>query len=295
MRIELKGTFTAIVTPFGPGGGAVDFESLKALLEFQLGAGVQGIVACGSTGEAATLSPSEYLEVVRYTVKHLQGRAPCIAGVSSSSTARACEIAPELKQIGVDALLVSGPPYNKPPQAGLLEHFRSIHKSCGLPIIAYNIPSRTGVNILPETIGVLAAEGTVCAVKEASGSMDQMLDLLRTLEGKTPVLSGEDSLVAPLMSCGGSGVISASANVAPAQFKEMTDAALSGNVVAAGHVQISLLPLIRALFCEPNPIPAKTALALLGVIRSPAVRLPLVDARAETVQRLTQLLEGYSR
>jgi 4-hydroxy-tetrahydrodipicolinate synthase len=290
-QYTFSGTWPAIVTPFTADAAAVDYQSLGSLLEFQHANGVEGIVVCGSTGEAATLEPEEYREVIAWVVQWCRGKLPVVAGIGASSTARAVASAQELNAAGLDGLLVVTPPYNKPPQAGLIEHFRAVKRATALPMIAYNVPGRTGINMQPATVGVLAREGTIAALKDASGSIEQLLETLRECEGRLSVLAGEDSLVYPTMSCGGSGTISASANVAPKEFVGITGRYLAGDTAGAAQQQLELLPLVRALFMETNPIPVKTALALKGVIASAAVRLPLVAASEATQARLAELLK----
>ncbi|RIL11037.1 MAG: 4-hydroxy-tetrahydrodipicolinate synthase [Proteobacteria bacterium] len=288
---DLRGTFSAIVTPFSADGLALDLKSLEKLLEFQLEAGVDGIVACGSTGEAATLSDVEYEQVLKHTAKIVAKRAPVIAGVNSSSTARACEIARAAAAAGMDAVLLVAPPYNKPPQSGIYEHFVRVREACGVPIVAYNIPGRCAVNITPQTIAKLGRDGIVIGVKESAGSMDQILELLLETNGKISILSGEDTLVNALIASGGHGVISAVANIIPQSFKQITRAALAGDFAAAGRTQLEILPIIKCMFSETNPIPVKTALAFRGIIAHSAVRLPLVPAQVETVEKIKKILE----
>lgn len=287
---QLKGTFTALATPFTREAAQVDYASLRRLVEWQLAAGVDGLVACGSTGEAATLSEEEYLEVVARVQEWAGARVPCLAGISLSSTSRAAELAQELEDTHVAGLLVAAPPYNKPPAEGLIGHFRLMHEKSRLPIVAYNIPGRTGVSIAPQVIQRLTEEGVIVGLKEASGSLDQALDILRACGRALALLSGEDSLVLPLMVCGARGVISASANVAPKEFTALTSAALSADWEKARELQLKLVELVRCLFMETNPIVVKAALALQGVIASDAVRLPLVGAQAQTREKLRAVL-----
>lgn len=305
----INGCYTALVTPLsaqsGSDYGTVDFDSLDNLLAYQLRAGVRGVVVCGSTGEAATLKDDEYAAVVRHVRERVRDTIPCIAGIGTSSTERACDIARLLKEIGVDGILLSAPPYNKPPQAGIVRHVERVKSSADLPIIAYNIPGRSAVNILPRTVAEMWQRGLIVAVKEASGSVDQAMDLFHEVASSKrenergassaqrdlSILSGEDSLVAALMACGGSGVISAVANVAPRRFQRLTDYALAGDYEKARNVQIGLLPLIRACFLETNPIAVKYALWRRGIIAQPFVRLPLVALQESTIERLERVLE----
>jgi len=289
-RTDLFGSFPALVTPFTADATRIDFDSFANLLEVQKKAGVTGYVVCGSTGESATLSPDEYRRAIEFVVQFSNDEKPVIAGIGTSSTAVAVELAAMHRELGVHATLVVTPPYNKPPQRGVIEHFRAIKQSSGLPLIAYNIPGRAALNVTPQTIHALAKEGLIIGVKESSGSMDQVLDLLALVEDSIAVLSGEDSLVHAMMASGGHGVISASQNAAPKQFAELCEANLRGDFATGKRIQASLLPLIRALFTETNPIPVKVALKLQGVIASDAVRLPLVPAEAATVEKVQKAL-----
>jgi 4-hydroxy-tetrahydrodipicolinate synthase len=287
---DLHGTYTALVTPFDDTGKRIDEGSLRKLIEFQLKAGVNGLVACGSTGEAACLTLREFEQMVALTREYAGGGVPVVAGLSISSTDRAVEAALVAKKAGADGFLVSAPPYNKPSQEGIYQHCKAIADATSLPIIAYNIPGRSCVAIQTATIVRMAQDGFAIGVKDATGSMDSMLDLLTTVPRGFRVLSGEDSLVWPLMSCGGAGTICACANVAPERFASMTSAARNGDYETARRLQLELLPLIRALFLETNPVPAKAALWLKGIIASPAVRLPLIRASQPTIDKLKEVL-----
>lgn len=293
--MKFEGTYTAVVTPFTSDGSKIDFKSFGNLIEFQIEAGVQGIVVCGSTGEAQTLGDSEYKDVVLFAKEAIKKRVPLISGIGASATEKAVGIASFLKESSVDGVLVVAPPYNKPPQRGIEAHFRAVHDAAKLPLIAYNIPGRASVNILPETLRKLADSGTIVSVKESSGSMDQVVDLLSMVRDRVSVLSGEDSLVLPMMVCGGRGVISAVANVIPKSFVKITSSALKGDWEMAKDAQFEALPWIRAMFAETNPIPVKTALAKMKVIDYPTLRLPLVAAASETSARIDSLLKGDAR
>lgn len=287
---ELFGTLTALVTPFDDAGEKIDEVSLARLIDYQLDAKVNGLVVCGSTGEALCLSLSEYEYAIRFTSQRAGRRVPIVAGLSQSSTDRAIEAGRIAKSAGADALLIAAPPYNKPSQDGIFLHMRAVARATGLPIIAYNIPGRSAVGIAPATVARMAAEGFVIGAKDSTGSLDAVLDLLASAPTGLRVLSGEDSLVWPIMACGGVGTISASANVAPDRFVALTDAARRGDLESARRLQIELLPLIRALFLESNPVPAKAALKLKGVIASASVRPPLLRANVNTVERLQEVL-----
>lgn len=289
-QLALQGTFTALVTPFAEDGSAVDLESWKSLIDFQLSAGINGLVVCGSTGEAATIRDDEYSAVVRSAVAHVRGRVPVIAGIGGSSTARAVEVAKVLEDTAIDGILLVAPPYNKPPQEGIVAHFLAVKAATSRPIVAYNVPGRTSVNILPETIARLTNEGVIAGLKDATGSIAQLLDTVALVGRRISIVSGEDGLIQPLMACGGTGVISVISNVWPKETLAITDAARAGRWEDALQAQIRALPLVRAMFCETNPIPVKTALALKGVIRHATVRLPLVQAQSATVERIKALL-----
>ena len=288
----IRGTYTAIVTPFSSDGSAVDEDSLANLIDFQVAAGVSGLIACGSCGEAATLSMEEYIAVARFVKARLKGRIPCIVGLNSSSTARAVEMAKAVSEVQADGLLVVAPPYNKPPQEGLYRHFLSVRNAASLPIIAYNIPGRTSINIHPSTIVRLAKQGVIAGLKESSGSLDQVVDILSQSGDSLAVLSGEDSLACSIMACGGKGLVSTTANLTPDPFVELTAAALRGDFETARRVQLSMIPLIRAIFLETNPIPLKSALFVKHIIKTPAVRLPLVTAQPETVDKIQSVLQS---
>lgn len=281
-----SGVFPALVTPFTPSGDGVDYDSLGHLLQLQLGAKVHGVVVCGSTGEAATLTDDEYFSVISYVRKVTTGIVPCIAGISVSSTAKAVQLAKFAATTKCDGILVASPPYNKPTQPGLIEHFRAIYQTSRLPIIAYNIPGRSGVSILPPTLSTLASEGTIVGVKESSGSFDTVIDVLRCVPHTCGVLSGEDSFTLATLVHGGSGVISASANVFPDEFVSLYTAFQQKDFEQACNLQMGMMARIRANFVESNPAPVKEILASNGVIRSAAVRLPLVPLQPESLSIL---------
>jgi len=286
----LKGTYPAIVTPFSKDASAVDLDSLGNLIEYQIGARVDGIVVCGSTGEAQTLNDDEYQKVVSFTKQAVKGRVPIIAGIGTNDTRRGVAFAKLLQEIGVDGILVVAPPYNKPPQRGIISHFREIKSATSLPLIAYNVPGRTGVNILPATMATMVKEGIICGIKEASGAMDQVLDLLALVRDTSSVMSGEDSLVHSMMASGGRGVISASANIIPEIFVEITTAALNGEWERARDAQFKALPWVRLMFAETNPIPVKTAVALKGIIKNATLRQPLCAAEESTIEKIRSML-----
>jgi len=285
-KFNLSGIYTALVTPFSSDSSRVDFESLQRLIDFQIEAGVQGVVVCGSTGEAATLTDDEYIAVVRCVRERTEGKLPCVAGISVSATARGVELARTIEELGCDGVLVATPPYNKPSQAGLLEHFRALHRATSLPIIAYNIPGRSGVAITPSTLGALSREGLVVGIKESSGSVDALADTMIAIKPECQVVSGDDSLTLAALAYGGVGAISASANVLPHESVALWHAWVAGKPAEAKRIQLEMLPKIRALFVESNPVPVKTALALQGIISSPTTRLPLVALAPSSLERV---------
>jgi len=278
--MKLSGSITALVTPFK--GRAIDEEALRRLVRFQLKNGTSGLVPCGSTGEAATLHANEYRRAIEVVVGEADGRFPVIAGVGSNDTEKAVVLAKAARDAGADALLVLVPYYNKPTQEGMFRHFGAVAKAVPLPTVAYNIPGRTGVNMAPATLArIAAAYPNVFAVKEASGSLEQVSEtLLATPKGFT-VLSGDDSLTVPMMALGAKGVISVLSNVLPKESAKMVAAALAGDFKAAAAWHLRLLPPMRALFVETNPIPVKAAAAMMG-FGSAEPRLPLTPATAAT-------------
>lgn len=281
----LHGCGTAIVTPFTV-SGAIDEAALRALVEWQVVAGVQMVVPCGSTGEAATLTPAEHRRVVEITVEQVNGRIPVVAGAGSNDTQRAIAMSREMRAIGATHLLQVTPMYNKPPQRALIAHFRAIADACDLPIVLYNVPGRTAVNMEAATTLTLAQDPRFVAVKEASGSLSQMTTIIRERPSGFAVLSGDDSFTLALMAHGGEGVISVVANVAPARMAALCDAMRRQELPLARQLDAALAPLVEACFVESNPIPAKAMLAMMGrvqdVVRAPLV--PLADALRASVR-----------
>ncbi|MBI2362945.1 MAG: 4-hydroxy-tetrahydrodipicolinate synthase [Elusimicrobia bacterium] len=278
--MKLSGSITALVTPFL--NGSIDEAAFLRLVAFQLKSGTAGLVPCGSTGEAATLSPEEFRRVVELAVTGSRGRVPVIAGVGSNDTAKAVHLARDARDAGADALLVLVPYYNKPTQEGMFRHFEAVAKATPLPIVAYNIPGRTGVNLAPATLARIAHNiPSVVAVKEAAGSLDQVSEVLTLAPKGFTVLSGDDSLTVPMMAVGAKGVVSVLSNVLPKEVAQMTAAALRGDFKRAAALHLALFPLVKALFVETNPIPVKAAAAMLG-FGSDAPRLPLTPATAAT-------------
>jgi 4-hydroxy-tetrahydrodipicolinate synthase len=268
-----KGSITAIVTPFR--GGRVDEAAFKDLIEFQIANGTAGIVPCGTTGESATLSYEEHHRVIELAIESAAGRMPVIAGTGSNSTSETIELTRHAEKAGADAALLITPYYNKPTQQGLYEHYRTVAGETGLPIILYNVPGRTGVNMLPETVARLSEIKNIVGIKEATGDLKQVSDVLEYSRKGFVVLSGDDFTTLPLLAIGGHGVISVTSNVVPKMVSEMIKAFEEGRLEEAKRLHYKLQPLHRAMFVETNPIPVKTALAMLGMIDG-EMRLPLV-------------------
>ena len=267
-----SGAIVAIVTPFKK--GKVDEKSLRELIEFQIKNGTDGIVPCGTTGESSTLSHEEHDRVIEITIDAARKRVPVIAGTGSNSTEEALRLTRHAHEAGADGALLVCPYYNRPTQEGLYQHFKTIAESVPIPIIPYNIPSRTGVNLLPETVARLAKISNIVGIKEASGSLKQMQDVISLCGDKFDVLSGDDFFTFPLLAIGGRGVVSVVSNIAPADMAAMVDAFAGGDVKKAQQLHHKLVPLIDALFIETNPVPVKAALSMMGKIAYD-VRLPM--------------------
>ena len=284
-----RGTATALITPFTE-DDKVDVKALCEIVERQIASGVDALVALGTTGEPATLSEEEKKQVVEVCIKQTRGRGPVIVGAGSNSTRHAIETCRMAQNLGADGLLVVTPYYNKCTQEGLVEHYCAIADSTSLPIICYNVSSRTGVNMLPETFARIATRKNVVGIKEASGNMEQIEKCLALCPGK--VISGDDALTLPIMAMGGLGVISVASNVCPKYVSDMTRFALEGNYEKARQMQLAMLPLVSALFCEVNPIPIKKAMKLKGYCSS-KLRLPLTEMTKENARKLANILEDY--
>jgi 4-hydroxy-tetrahydrodipicolinate synthase len=290
MTSLFDGSGVALVTPFDEGG--VNERVLAELVEFHLREGTDALVVCGSTGEAVAMSAAEQRRATAVVVEAGAGRVPVIAGVGGSGTAMVAYLARQAREAGADALLLAPPPYNRPSQAGIAAHCREVMRAGDLPTILYNVPSRTACNLLPATIAELAeGEPRVVGVKEASGDLSQVADLARLVEGRMALWSGNDDQVLPLLSLGGRGVISVMANVAPAGTSKMVHDFLGGEVAAATRAQLDFLPLVRALFAEPNPVPAKAGVRMLG-FDAGEVRLPLVPLTPEGERELRRAMDG---
>ena len=289
--MELKGVFTALVTPFR--NGNVDEKALKKLIDFQISGGVDGVVPCGTTGEAPTLSYEEHEKVIELTVKFVAGKVPVIAGTGSNSTEEAIELTNAAKKLGVDGCLLTTPYYNKPTQEGMVSHFTEIARKTGVPIVLYNIPGRTGVNMTPETIARLAKVKNIVAIKEAAGSITQVSEIYRLTNGKFTILSGDDGLFLPMMSVGAVGVISVFSNIMPKELKMLYKAfMIEKNIAKAIKLHTKYMPLFQNLFIETNPIPIKEAMYRMGMIAR-EYRLPLSTMSDKNADFLAGLMKEY--
>lgn len=282
------GSIVALVTPFKD--GLIDYDKLGELVEYQIENGTNGIIPCGTTGESPTLSHSEHGEVVSRVIEIAGGRVPVIAGTGSNNTKEAISLTRHAKEAGADGSLMVMPYYNKPTQEGLYEHFRVISEEVDIPIIIYNVPSRTGISIAPETVARLYELKNIVAIKEASGSIDQTSHILYLCD--ITVLSGDDSLTLPIMSVGGKGVVSVVANILPREVSELVSSFLNGEIERSMQIHKSLFPICRAMFIETNPIPVKTAMRLLGRLNG-EMRLPLCKMSDAHEKQLQNALEAY--
>jgi 4-hydroxy-tetrahydrodipicolinate synthase len=289
MRPTFQGSLVALVTPFRH--GQVDEAKLRELVEFHVSHGTDAIVPCGTTGESPTLSHDEHKRVVEIVVETARGRIPIVAGTGSNSTAEAIDLTAHAKKAGASGALVVNPYYNRPTQEGLYRHFRAVAEAVDLPILVYNIASRTAVNVETDTLARLVKDcPNIVGVKEASGSLDQMTQVILACGPEFSVLSGDDVLTLPLMSVGGRGVISVIANLVPRETAEMTHAALASDWKLARELHLRLFPLSRAMFIETNPIPVKEAMAMMGMIE-PEYRLPMCRMSEANRQRLKAILD----
>ena len=288
-----EGAGTALVTPFTKDG--IDFESLDKLIDFQLDGGIRNILVLGTTGEPTTMTQDEKKSVVDYVVKKVNHRAKVVVGVGCNCTQSTIDMCTLFDNSGIDGLLVVTPYYNKANQEGLFQHYSTIAKSTQLPIIAYNVPYRTGVNMLPETFRRLVDKhSNIVGVKEASGNMQQIMEYISALKGTNAiVLSGDDALTVPTIALGGYGIISVVSNIIPRKVSEMTNIALSGDIKTASEMQLTLLPLMKEIFCDVNPIPIKKATELMGLTNG-FLRLPLTKLDAPKTKKLTNILKEFS-
>ena len=288
MSLNIRGCGTALVTPFRK-DESLDLEALRRLVQFQLRSGIDFLVPCGTTGETPTLEHAEYLGVVRTVVQEVAGKVPVIAGVGGNNTRKVIELASEVRGLGVGGILSVAPYYNKPTQEGLYQHFRAIAESTDLPVVVYNVPSRTSSNLEPATVARLAGIPNIVGIKEACGSIVQQMEVLAAVPPDFAVLSGDDAFTFPLMSLGGVGVISVISNEVPAEMTRLAHLMLEGKIAEARALHFRLWPLMQVNFIETNPIPVKAALAMMGLIGE-VYRLPLVPLKAENRAKLENVL-----
>jgi 4-hydroxy-tetrahydrodipicolinate synthase len=285
-----SGSMTALVTPFR--NGEFDEQAYRDLIEWQIASGTDALIPCGTTGESATLSHEEHDRVVEVCIDAARRRVPVIAGAGSNSTAEALRLTRHAKEAGADGALLITPYYNKPTQEGLFQHYRHIAENVEIPIVMYNVPSRTGTNLLPETVARLADLDNIVGVKEATADMDQVSRIVQLCGDKVAVVSGDDFTVLPLLAVGGKGVISVVTNVAPADMATLVDSFFAGDLAKAAEMHHRISPLAAAMFLETNPIPVKTALGMMGRI-DPELRLPLVPMSDGARVKLEASLQSY--
>lgn len=287
-----KGAGVAIVTPF-KANGEVNYEKFAELIEFQIANGTDAIIVCGTTGESSTLTHEEHLDVIKYCVEKVAGRVPVVAGTGSNCTETAIYLSTEAEKYGVDGLLLVSPYYNKATQKGLYAHYKAVADSVKIPCILYNVPSRTGCNILPETVVALCNDvENIVGVKEASGNLSQVARLMHLANGKVDLYSGNDDQIVPIMSLGGIGVISVLSNVAPKETHDICAKYLEGDVTGSMKEQLRAIPVCDALFCEVNPIPVKKALNLMGKEAGP-LRMPLTEMEDANAAKLEKAMKDY--
>ena len=285
-----QGSIVAIVTPFI--NGEVDEEKLRELVEFQIENGTDAIVPCGTTGESSTLNYVEHDRVIKIVVEQVKKRVPVIAGTGSNSTHEAIEITQHAKELGADGALLVTPYYNKPSQEGLYLHYMAVANAVALPQVLYNVPGRTAVNLLPETVARLALHPNIVAIKEATGSLQQASEVMALCGDNITVLSGDDFITLPMMACGAKGVISVTANIMPKEVAALVDAFNAGDMEEAKRLHLYLLKISNAMFIETNPVPVKTGVALLGRCRD-EVRLPLAPLAEANRTKLTAIMKEY--
>ena len=287
-----NGAGVAIVTPM-KANGEVNFEKFKELIEFQIANGTDAIIVCGTTGESSTLSHEEHLEVIKYCVDTVAGRIPVVAGTGSNCTETAVYLSTEAEKYGVDGVLLVSPYYNKATQNGLYQHFKTVAEAIKVPVILYNVPSRTGCNILPETVVRLCTDvENIVGVKEASGNISQIAHLASIANGKVDIYSGNDDQIVPILALGGIGVISVLSNVAPRQTHEICQKFFDGDIEGSRKIQLDAMELCHALFCEVNPIPVKKALNLMGM-EAGALRMPLTEMEPANADRLKKAMKKF--
>ena len=286
----IKGSIVALITPFK--GNNFDESTYRELINWQINEGINGIVPCGTTGESATLNMEEHKRVIQVAVEEVNKRVPVIAGTGGNSTSEAIELTHFAKEVGADATLQVTPYYNKPSQEGLYQHFKAIADAVALPQVLYNVPGRTSVNMLPETVARLAEFPDIVAIKEASGNLGQMEEIIRLAGEKLILLSGDDNITLPVMAIGGKGVVSVVANIVPKITANTVLAWENGDIERSRELFYKFLPLCQAMFFETNPVPVKTSLALMGKIDD-NIRLPLAKMQENNLNRLKEVLEDY--
>lgn len=285
-----KGSIVALITPFR--NGRIDEERYRELIEFQIAGGTSAIVPCGTTGESATLSMEEHHRVIEIAVEAVRKRIPVIAGTGGNSTSEAIDLTEHARRVGADATLQVTPYYNKPTQEGIYQHFKAVAKAAPLPQVLYNIPGRTGINMPPQTVARLAELPEVVAIKEASGNLAQMAEIIQMAGDRITLLSGDDNLTLPVLSIGGKGVVSVVANIVPQDTADLVKAWEEGDVKRSQQLFFKLYPLCQAMFYETNPIPVKTALALMGKIDG-ELRLPMCPMAKDNLEKLKKALQEY--
>lgn len=288
-KILFTGCGTAIATPFSNDG--VNFDEFKRLIEFQISNGVDALIVCGTTGEASTMTMQEKIDTIKCAVETSNGRVSIIAGTGGNNTAQAIEMSKKAEELGVDGLLIVTPYYNKTTQEGIIAHYSAIAKETNLPIILYNVPGRTGLNILPKTCLELSKIDNIVAIKEASGNLSQVAEIAHLCGDNLPIYSGNDDQILPVLSLGGKGVISVLSNVKPKLVCDMVDSFFAGNINKAISLQLDSIPLTKALFCEVNPIPVKAALPMIGFDFGKP-RLPLIEMQDTNKEILKRELEN---
>ena len=289
-KTVFTGAATAIVTPFI--NNEVDYEQFGRLIEWQIAEGIDAIVACGTTGEGSTLTDKEHRDVIEYAVKKVNGRVPVIAGTGSNDTAYAIDLTKFACDVGADAMLLVTPYYNKATQKGLIKSFEVVADASTKPCILYNVPSRTGCNLLPASAAVLADHPNIVAIKEASGNISQIAELASLVRGKMDIYSGNDDQIVPVLSLGGKGVISVLSNLMPKETSQMCHKFFAGDVAGSAKMQLDLLELVNALFCEVNPIPVKAAMAAMGFGEN-SLRLPLTPMEPQNAEKLYALMRQH--
>ncbi len=290
-KLPFTGSGVALVTPFNA-DGSINFDKLGELIEFHIENKTDAIIVCGTTGEAATMPDSEHLSVVEYSVKKAAGRIPIIAGTGSNDTAHGINLSKEAERLGADGLLLVTPYYNKATQKGLILHYEAIAKAVSIPIILYSVPSRTGVNITPETLLKLSEIPNIVAVKEASGNISQVAKIAALCGDKLAIYSGDDNMTVPVMSLGGKGVISVIANILPKETHDLTEKYANGDTKGALDLQLGMLSVMESMFYEVNPIPVKTAMNMLGFEVGP-LRMPMCEMEDSNAEKLKVALKDY--